>query len=286
MARVMCVKTLLPIDLVMWTKNGARTLPLVLKRINEVIPAEFINNRIIVDDHSTDDTVEIAKAFGWDVIFNEGSGVSDGARTALKHVSTECFISFEQDVLLDREWWPRIPKHLSSKRVAVASGIRLSFGAIAKIEEYSYERYCKAQQNRKVDSDNFFRGKTYDNTIYKTEIIRSLNSFPKSLPYLLHKLGYEWKVDFTVKSIHLRKGLEDELAHCYWYGTYSDRIRMMRSDKPADIQKIIAMLLSSPFRGLHIAFKKNCPSAIYVYSLIRFNYLRGIVDSRKRGVLS
>ena len=52
------------VDLVMWTKNGAETLPLVLKRISEVIPNKFINKRIIVDDGSTDNISEIARDFG------------------------------------------------------------------------------------------------------------------------------------------------------------------------------------------------------------------------------
>jgi len=52
------------VDLVMWTKNGAETLPLVLKRISEVMPNKFINKRIIVDDGSTDNISEIARDFG------------------------------------------------------------------------------------------------------------------------------------------------------------------------------------------------------------------------------
>jgi hypothetical protein len=44
------------VDLVMWTKNGAETLPLVLKRISGVMPSEFVNKRTIVDDRSADDT--------------------------------------------------------------------------------------------------------------------------------------------------------------------------------------------------------------------------------------
>jgi len=113
------------IDLVMWTKNGAGTLPLVFNRISEVIPNKFVNNRIVVDDHSTDHTREIAKSFGWNVILNEGSGISDGANTALKYVKSEFFISFEQDLLLAKNWWEKIPKLLGKEKVAIASGIRL-----------------------------------------------------------------------------------------------------------------------------------------------------------------
>ena len=43
------------VDLVMWTKNGSETLPLVLKRISKVVPTNFVNRQIIVDDQSVDD---------------------------------------------------------------------------------------------------------------------------------------------------------------------------------------------------------------------------------------
>jgi glycosyltransferase involved in cell wall biosynthesis len=89
------------VDLVMWTKNGQATLPTVLKQIAKVIPSEFVNKKIISDDGSTDYTVEIAKSFGWSVFSNEGQGISDGANTALKHVESEYFISFEQDLILN-----------------------------------------------------------------------------------------------------------------------------------------------------------------------------------------
>ena len=72
------------VDLVMWTYNGAATLPQVLKRINQVIPEKFINKKIISDDRSTDNTREIAESFGWQVILNEGKGISDNANNALK----------------------------------------------------------------------------------------------------------------------------------------------------------------------------------------------------------
>lgn len=40
------------VDLVMWAKNGGSFLPKVLGRIEEVIPHEKIEQKILVDDHS------------------------------------------------------------------------------------------------------------------------------------------------------------------------------------------------------------------------------------------
>ncbi len=56
----------------MWTKNGAETLPSVLRRISEVIPKDAVNMKLIVDDRSSDNTREIAKACGWTVTLKRG----------------------------------------------------------------------------------------------------------------------------------------------------------------------------------------------------------------------
>ncbi|NLE06735.1 MAG: glycosyltransferase, partial [Crenarchaeota archaeon] len=60
------------IDLVMWTYNGAKTIGPVLTQINKVIPTENVGQKIIVDDGSKDNTVDIAQSCGWKVIRNEG----------------------------------------------------------------------------------------------------------------------------------------------------------------------------------------------------------------------
>lgn len=84
-------------------KNGEKFLPKVLKRIEEVIPSEFIGKRIIVDDHSEDNTVKVAECFGWKVYKNHGKGLKDAIATALSYVVTDFFISIEHDIILARE---------------------------------------------------------------------------------------------------------------------------------------------------------------------------------------
>lgn len=277
------------IDLVMWTKDGSRTLDPVLKRINRVIPEKYVNNRLIVDDASKDNTRDIAKSNDWSVIPNSGKGISDGANTALKHVETEFFISFEQDLFLASDWWQKIPYYLSDQKVAVASGIRFVNYPLAlrKIEEYSAEKYKSQDQDGKY----FGLVKTLDNTIHKTEVIRSIGGFP-SLPssigvdqLLSQKVfqsGYKWKVDYSVQSVHLRNGLKNELSHNYWYGTHSDELERKLSTVNASARSMLLRFLFSPARGFEIAVKKNSPESIIIYPLMRLSFLRGIIDGRRK----
>jgi glycosyltransferase involved in cell wall biosynthesis len=273
------------VDLVMWTKNGADTLPVVFKRIREVIPDESVNARIVVDDNSTDSTREIAETFGWQVVPNEGSGISDGANTALKMVQTEFFISFEQDILLARDWWEKIPRLLRGEKVAVASGMRSSnIETMRKIEEYSIDNY-----KRKGTFATYEFGRSLDNTMYKTSVIRKLGGFPKIpvspgvdtiLSKNLRKNGYVWQVDYDVNSIHLRRGLMDEIYRKYWYVKFTYTIDHELGIKSVSIYKYIVPLMFSPLRSLNIAIKKRCPAAVVVYPLIRLAMLAGRVKAK------
>ncbi|NLE05275.1 MAG: glycosyltransferase family 2 protein [Crenarchaeota archaeon] len=276
------------VDLVMWTKNGATTLPEVLGSIDQVVPKEVIHKRVIVDDNSTDNTREIAKKFGWTVVFNDGNGISDGANTALKHVESDFFISFEQDLVLAQDWWQKIPKYLSNPKTAVASGIRLPNqpSVVKAIQEYSMER------NRQDINETaaFLYGKTLDNTIYKTSVIKKIGGFPKitisagvdnMLAKKISAANFEWKVDYNVCSIHLRKNLRQELAHNYWYGVCFSALSPMVFNQNVKISPIAFRVFLSPIRALEIAVKKCAPQAIYAYPLMRFMMLKGILRGIK-----
>jgi glycosyltransferase involved in cell wall biosynthesis len=286
---------------VVWTKNGAETLPIVLKRIAEVIPSKFVNKRVIVDDHSSDNTREIARSFGWNVVFNEGKGISDGANTALKHVKSEYFISFEQDLLLAHDWWERIPPYLQNPKVAVASGMRFANKplGVRRLQQYVAKKYRGeaelASWLRTRQMAAFTLGKTLDNTIYKTKAIKKLGGFPKMqvnagvdavLAYKVGQAGYFWIVDYNVQSNHLRQGLRQELHHQYWYATQLYEIwRRIETEtnKPPPITKsgIIFRFCLSPFTGLFMALKTKEPTIAYIHPLIRFYYMKGLLEASK-----
>lgn len=263
------------VDVVIWAKNGSTTLPAVLKRVEEVIPSEGVQNYILSDDYSSDDTREIAQSFGWQVVPNEGNGVSDNANTALNHVESDYFVSLEQDVLLAEDWWRKIPPLLlSDPKVVVASGVRVPSQPLAlrKLQEYTIEKYRK----RDTGLEFFHDCKSLDNTIYKTTIIRELGGFPPdcNLPKKIFLSGYKWKVDYSVVSIHIRNGMQDELSHYYWYGT-------LAREAHYSVKEAILRMFFSPMRGLQVAAKKKTPEIVFLYPLIRLNIVRGILEGKE-----
>ena len=289
------------IDLVMWTKNGANTLPLVLKRISEVIPDKVVNKKVVSDDSSDDDTRSIAESYGWTVVSNAGKGISDNANTALSNVFSEFFVSFEQDLLLARDWWSRIPPLLTDSKVAAASGMRFASkpAGVRKLQQYVAKKYrgeaYLASWLRARQMAAFTLGKTLDNTIWKTRVVRSVGGFPKikvnagvdtTLAYRIQQAGYNWVVDYNVQSTHLRNDLRQELQHQYWYATQLNEIwgRIEKeTNRPPPITRssVMSRFITSPFTGVFVAIKTREPSIVYIHPLIRFYYLKGFLESGK-----
>ncbi len=273
------------VDLVMWTLNGEKTLPLVLSRINEIIPKDIVNQRLIIDDGSKDNTVLIARKYGWDVIKNEGKGISDAANTALKHVQTSYFCSFEQDVFLSSNWWNKVSALILNKEgVGAACGLRFlpRNNFCYSIEPYQLTR-------KDIDFYGGF-GKTLDNTIWNTEALRSIGGFPKVnfagidtfVFHLLDSKGYKWLVDYNVKSLHLHYGgLLNEFKHYYFYGSslpqiYS-RLKSLSLYENENLSSLFLRFAKSPISSFKMALKMHDGRLMLSYPIIRLCWLLGYI---------
>ena len=273
------------VDLVMWTLNGEKTLPLVLSRINEVIPKDIVNQKLIVDDGSNDETVAISIKYGWNVIKNEGKGISDAANTALKQVQTSYFCSFEQDVLLSSDWWSKVSALILNKEgVGAACGLRF----LPKNNFcYSIEPYQLTRKD--VDFYGGY-GKTLDNTIWNTEALRSIGGFPKVnfagidtfVFHLLESKGYKWLVDYDVKSLHLHYGgLLNEFKHYYFYGSSLPQIySRLKSSSLYENENLCSLLLrfaKSPISSFKMALRMHDSRLMLSYPIIRLCWLLGYI---------
>lgn len=259
------------VDIVMWAKNGERFLPSVLNRIDQVIPYENINQKILVDDHSTDKTREIARDFNWTVYHNPKSGIPSGANEALRHVESEFFVSIEQDIILAKNWWERIPPYMDDSRVAVAQGFRMSTNpTLRKLEEYEWSR-------RQI---GWFY--SIDNNIFRTKVMRQLGGFPTSHPTycdsilktkIAKETPYKWIVDKTVVSKHIRESVRNYIEH-----ERSVHARFFASEH--SVLKILRLFATSPARGLVIALRKREPSLFWIYPRLRWVILEACLGRR------
>jgi glycosyltransferase involved in cell wall biosynthesis len=275
----------LKVDLVMWTLNGEKNLPFILSRINEIIPKDIVNQRLIVDDGSKDNTVTIARKYGWNVIKNEGKGIGDAANTALKQVQTSYFCSFEQDVFLSSNWWIEVsPLILNKEGVGAACGLRFlpRNNFCSSVEPYQLTR-------KDVDfSGNY--GKTLDNTIWNTEALKSIGGFPRVnfagidtfVSHMLESKGYKWQVDYDVRSLHLHYGgLLNEFKHYYFYGLSLPQIysRLKNSSfyENENAMRLFFRLAKSPISSFKMALKMHDSRLMFSYPIIRLCWLLGYI---------
>jgi len=253
----------------MWTLNSAKTLPFTLMSLEKAIPKEYIGQKIMVDGHSIDETQKIGKKFGWTVIDAKKVGIPYQANQALDIVNTEFFASFEHDIIINPDWFPAVLKHLQSDpKVAVAQGVRVTTNPVfKKIEEVSLERDL--------------RYSSIDNTLYRTELIRSIGGFDvkystscdRKLQDSVWEAGYKWIVDKSVISDHIRGGVRQSANHVYELSEFAG------SASSATLSSVLLRFLFSPIRGVAIALKKACPQALVVYPYWRFMVLRATLKT-------
>ena len=187
------------LDLVMWTLNGEKTLSQCLSSIEKAVPKDKIGQKIVIDGHSIDSTKKMCESFGWRVLDAKKVGIAHQANQALELVETEFFASFEQDIVLDPNWFNTISKHFEDESVAVAQGVRVSVNPTLR----NFERYALGNQ---------LGYSSLDNTIYRTKMIRNVGGYytkytlvaDRDLQDRVRASGLKWIVDKTVISDHLK----------------------------------------------------------------------------------
>lgn len=254
----------LRLDVCMWTKNSAGLLPRTLRRFDEIVPRDVIGNRIVIDEHSEDETASIAEDFGWAVHRNPSGGVASAANEALRRVSTPFFISIEHDILLARNWWPRIfDQIVNDQSVAVSQGIRVPS-----------EPTLRAIYSHHVEH-------SIDNNIYRTDVIRKLGGFPYNCPVCtdawlkinVESARYKWVIDPTVVSDHVRSGIRQEATHRGQLQAICTCTRF--PSRNLSLKYLLRLTLTSPISGMKIAVRHNVPKAVLVYPYVRLHILQG-----------
>lgn len=275
------------VDLVMWAKNGELFLPRVLKRIEEVIPHESVAKKIFVDDKSRDRSREIARDFNWEVYDNPTGFITGGSNEALKHVTQEFFVAVEQDVMLARNWWDRIPQYMDDTSVAVAQGWRIVTLPLVRFFELESlaDKKNALGLGRQSRFPEFF---SFDNNIFRTKVVRALGGFPRSEPLwvdwsfmreLERSTSYRWIVDTDVLSDHIRLGLKDYFNHVNLFMTLYPYRRIDTDD--VGFLSMARLTATSPLRGLQLALKCRCPQFSVIYPYLRLMYFHAYLLRRR-----
>jgi glycosyltransferase involved in cell wall biosynthesis len=239
-------------DVWMCTFNSEKLLPLILKRIDKVIPASAINKKFIVDDFSTDKTRQTAEKLGWQVYKNEKKGLHNAQLQAFSLVETEYCASFEHDVYLSEDWWPNIPLAVIEHGYDVANGIRV--------------RDAKGFRELDIYDNNHRDIFSEDNTFYAMYAVKDL----------FRKCPLKRLVDKNVCSMHIRGNYSACLKHSYFI------YRAVNSDP---ISLHAKCLVKSPLKSIQIFRETKSYPVLAVYQLERLMILTGALSNQlnKRG---
>lgn len=112
------------VTVVIPAKNEAPTLPYVINGARK-----YTNDIILVDGHSTDNTVSVARSLGVRVIFDRRMGKGDAIRTVIPHLKREITVFIDADGSHDPDDIPRIVEPILNGEADHVSGSRLIGGS-------------------------------------------------------------------------------------------------------------------------------------------------------------
>jgi glycosyltransferase involved in cell wall biosynthesis len=110
------------VSVIIPVKNGSATLQNCLSSIKR----SYYNNVevFVVDDHSSDNSADIARQFGVNVIeVKEGSGANNARNLGAQHAKGEILIFIDSDVVIRRETILGIVETLSEENIDAVVGI-------------------------------------------------------------------------------------------------------------------------------------------------------------------
>ena len=232
-----------PVDVAILTMNSARMLRDCLNSVYKNIP---VNNLIVVDGFSTDNTAEIIKEYQkkyGNVIFVQEKGTRGTARQlAIQLIKTEWFVFVDSDVLLSNNWFAQAEKL-----------VKEDVGAVWGIEIWSVLKDSKVLKLFERVTLKIFekRGGTHD-LLVRRKTVEDIK-----IPYQLHtyedgyikdwigKKGYKVLGVYEPYCIHFR-------SDSVW--TTRKHIEFMVSDLKYAIHRPI-LLLSYGFYSLIVGYQ-------------------------------
>ncbi len=110
------------IDVIVRTFNSESTLRDCLSSVVELLP---VNRLIVVDHHSIDRTIEIAREFGCEIYF-EGEGLGKATTIGIDRSTTEEILFIDSDITVKRGDFVEIAlKHMKNPTVGAVVGMSM-----------------------------------------------------------------------------------------------------------------------------------------------------------------
>jgi len=205
------------VSIVIPTKNNEDTIERCLSSIQKL---EFNGDLevIIVDGHSTDETVGIARKYGCKVVFENKGTISYARNLGVKLARGE-FIAFtDADCIVDKNWLEELIKHFNNPMVASVGGPNLTPEDDTDFAKCVGDFFLLLS---KLGTRYGFQGKEVIeiyhnptcNSMYRKSILEEVGGFnqelvtcdDEDLDYRIRKLGYKILYTPYAKVFHYRR---------------------------------------------------------------------------------
>lgn len=149
------------IDVAIPTWNSALHLRKCIRKIRKNVP---VNNIIIVDRFSQDDTLRICENFGCKII-QSGANLGTARRICIDHVKTEIFAFIDSDYILCDGWFDKLVGYFDDDVGAVSGRHRI----ISPCKHYEHYRSASMSRNEfAVLEYGVGKGGGTENTLIRT----------------------------------------------------------------------------------------------------------------------
>lgn len=188
---------------------------------------------LVVDGHSQDDTVKVAKEFGARVVFDDGDTRGHACNTGLRHTNADIVVFTDADTIPRRDWLENLVRHFDNPEVSSVGGPNIAppddtyIGKCADVTYGSIIMTGDTRYGKIMDRVVKIYHNPGCNVAYRKSVIEGVGGFEEDLPTaedlaLDHRItsnGHKIYFDPDAVVFHRRRGtIKGYMRQIYRYG--------------------------------------------------------------------
>jgi len=269
------------VSIIIPTKNNADILEKCLESIRNLDYPKDEIEVIIVDGHSIDNTVEVARKYGCKVVYEEAGTIGGARNIGVERSSGDYIVFTDADCVVDREWLKNLVREFKDEKVASVGGPNITpeddaefakcVGVVLKLLSTPGARYAfNADRVLEIHHNPTC------NSAYRRSVFQEVGGFnprlvacdDEELDYRIRRKGYRILFTPHARVYHYRRPTWKRFAKMAWnYGVGRGQVIKLHRElikwyycTPSALILLIALLLALSF-------------AIPLLSLIAFSIL-------------
>jgi glycosyltransferase involved in cell wall biosynthesis len=259
-----------PIDVVVPTKNSARTLKQCLGALYREIP---ICHLIVIDANSSDGTIEILSQYQNVDLVRGPWHLGKAREIAIKRVHTDFFAFIDDDIVVVASWLKEMLAYMHDSDVGAVQGTGRPSGIWVTLSE-------RIAQVMHLPQQRPYTG----NTLIRTSAVKDIR-LPDVLLYEdylirkhIEKKGLKWVLTRRPLAIQLSTIFESSPKQAIYAGQYAWQFEYER--KVSLIPFLLLLKIAGSFASAHLFCREKALQAAMHQTLVHLYYTCGLLKAR------